>query len=216
MSVVIVNGSNNSGSGGTVTCNLPAAIAPGNLLLAYVFSQSGVSTPAGWTRFIAQTSGSFLELECFWKIADGTEGATVTFPGSVSTWMVCMNKLTGTRFNATCIVNPQSNGSGMDDDAIFAPDPGTAAAGQVRIASGVAINGTNNGNGGSWNALAALAIGTTPNASLMVNRWNGAGGPGGPLIRFGTLSDYNDLVSMSVIIKDVPALSGGPLLVCEV
>ena len=216
MSVVIVNGSSNSGVGGTVTCSLPAAVSPGNLLLAYAFSQTGVTPPAGWTRFIQQNSGSFLTLECYRRIADGTEGSTITFTGAVTSWIVAMNKLTGTRFDATCIVNPQSNGTSVDDDTITAPDPGTAAAGQVRIASGAAINGSNNGNGGSWNALAALAVGVDPNSSLMVNRWKGAGGPGAPFIQFGTSNDFNDLVSASFIVKDVPALPGSALLLCEV
>lgn len=64
------------------TCNLPASIASGELLLLFFCHNndtSSVTTPSGWSVLIAETEAtSDSNLSVFYKIATGSEGATVT------------------------------------------------------------------------------------------------------------------------------------------
>jgi hypothetical protein len=76
-----------SNSGSTTNQNsfaapLPASIAAGNLLLLFYTviedpTPPTVTTPSGWTLFSTETVG-FTRTYAFWKIASGSEGATVT------------------------------------------------------------------------------------------------------------------------------------------
>lgn len=65
------------------TFNLPAGIVAGNLLI--VFATADASTPAavftfpdGWAELYQSNSASYGTAACYYKIADGTEGATIT------------------------------------------------------------------------------------------------------------------------------------------
>lgn len=64
------------------TCNLPASIASGELLLLFFCHNndtSSITTPSGWSVLIAETEAtSDSNLSVFYKTATGSEGATVT------------------------------------------------------------------------------------------------------------------------------------------
>lgn len=83
----------------SMTVNLPASISAGDLLLAFVeVRNAGTFTkPANWQDLGSQLGGSSVgKLTAFYKIADGTEGATATWTASVGTtaiWQVI--KITG-------------------------------------------------------------------------------------------------------------------------
>lgn len=67
---------------------LPPAIASGELLFAFVeVRNSGTWTvPTDWNELDAQLGGGSVgELTCFYKIADGTEGASATWTASAGT-----------------------------------------------------------------------------------------------------------------------------------
>ena len=72
----------------SMAVNLPASISSGDLLLAFAeVRNSGTWTvPTGWVEFGSQLGGASVgELTAFYKIADGTEGATATWTASAST-----------------------------------------------------------------------------------------------------------------------------------
>lgn len=77
-----------------MSVNLPASISAGDLLVALVeVRNTGTWTlPSGWVQLGQQLGGSSVgQLTAFYKIADGTEGATVTWTASVGTsaiWQV--------------------------------------------------------------------------------------------------------------------------------
>jgi hypothetical protein len=61
------------------TVNLPANLRPGNLVCIFFRTAStGTPTPpAGWSLLYFNTAGT-LAIGCLWRVADGSEGATVT------------------------------------------------------------------------------------------------------------------------------------------
>lgn len=82
--VVSVNGGNNNTDSTSHTVNLPGSIVAGNLLLVF-FSVDGnptITFPAGWTQLFntARTEGgtTYVRFGCWYRIATGTEGATIT------------------------------------------------------------------------------------------------------------------------------------------
>ena len=76
------NGSTSSGTSHTV--NLPANIVNGNLLVAFfaVNGQPTVTFPAGWTKvyedFHTVGGAGSVTTSCYFRRADGTEGASIT------------------------------------------------------------------------------------------------------------------------------------------
>ena len=86
MSIPIVaswTANNNSGNAfKAITLTKPASIAVGDLLLLIVGNDSA-DIPiwddlTGWTKFVnANSAGADANLGCYWRIADGTEDATI-------------------------------------------------------------------------------------------------------------------------------------------
>lgn len=75
---VATNGSASS----TATVNLPSGIVSGELLLLWHiqdYSVTSMSTPSGWTSRHQSTPTSSLRMALFYRVADGSEGSTVTF-----------------------------------------------------------------------------------------------------------------------------------------
>jgi hypothetical protein len=70
-------------------CNLPSGIASGNLLLLVLRSAAADThtTPSGWTALFAnETDASGGDItSCWYRVASGTEGTTVTVNGTAST-----------------------------------------------------------------------------------------------------------------------------------
>jgi hypothetical protein len=210
MSVVIESGSFNSSGGSTsVSCNLPAGVVPGNLLIAYFTGDNStvMSTPAGYTMFVNFLQGIYRK-QLFWKVAAaGEPNISVTKSGG-GAYMLAMNRFSGTRFDGTCIVNPQTVGTSVNGTSIAAPDPGLAAAGQVRIATGSAFGATGLGGTGGfgWTPLSAGQVGIEPNAIGQFNKWTGPGS-GGVTIFFNVAGGINDAMSAtSFIVKDLPVI----------
>lgn len=77
--VAAVNGGNDTVDQTSHTVNLPANIVSGNLLLVF-FGSHGVPTitfPGDWTQLF-QTANSSIMFGAWYKVANGTEGATIT------------------------------------------------------------------------------------------------------------------------------------------
>jgi hypothetical protein len=85
--VLTENGGTNTTPGTSHDINLPASIAAGDLLLAAIATDRSSTTtwPAGWTELDdGLNSASTNALSIAYRIADGTEGSTVTVTTSAS------------------------------------------------------------------------------------------------------------------------------------
>lgn len=72
----------------SLACNKPAGTAAGDVLLAFAFEQFATGTwnaLAGWTKLDEGADGAGLCGASYYRVADGSEGATFTFTYSVST-----------------------------------------------------------------------------------------------------------------------------------
>lgn len=78
----------------SMPANLPGSISSGDLLIAAVETRYATTwtVPTDWVEFDSQAGGSSVgELTLFYKIADGTEGATATWTagtGNTGIWQV--------------------------------------------------------------------------------------------------------------------------------
>lgn len=64
------------------TANLPSTIVAGRFLIVILVANVGGTIPAapsGWTRVTFTIPGGFPLIWFYWKIADGNEGATITY-----------------------------------------------------------------------------------------------------------------------------------------
>lgn len=100
------------------TVNLPGSIASGDLLVMYVQTGNGRSvTATGWTLLVEDaTDGSADNHIVLYRVADGTEGATVsvtptggTSKGGAIVWRVTGAKTTGTILTSATVVNQNAN-----------------------------------------------------------------------------------------------------------
>jgi hypothetical protein len=102
----VVEGSNTgANAGGTGASNysapLPASITTGELLLLFVSAGAGaartVTTPTGWSSlFNAIGAGSVRRFCCFHKIANGSEGASVSVSASANSfWSSTAYRISG-------------------------------------------------------------------------------------------------------------------------
>lgn len=92
----------------TLTCNIPASVAVGDLLVAFVGTSAltaaglqGINVPTGWTDIrLVQVLGTVASLgaRAMYRIADGTEGASVTFvaTGSPTATLSEIHRVNGT------------------------------------------------------------------------------------------------------------------------
>lgn len=80
---VIENTANSSDSGTSHVVDLPSGITTGELLLVFVTVQDSTCTfPGGWTSFVS--SGGSVTLNAAWRVADETEGASITITTGLS------------------------------------------------------------------------------------------------------------------------------------
>ncbi len=91
----------NNGTATTVTVNLPASIAAGELLLAFVAlthtSAATLTPPGTWnTIYNSIGNGNNRRSACFWRQADGAEGASFNVTASASTaWATVAYRVSG-------------------------------------------------------------------------------------------------------------------------
>ncbi len=85
--VAATNGGNSGANVTSHTVNLPTGISSGDLIIV-MFSNDGDATvtfPSGWTNQLFSTaSGTFNRFTVNYRIADGTEGSTITVTTSAS------------------------------------------------------------------------------------------------------------------------------------
>lgn len=81
-------GTNGSTAATNKVCNLPTGIASGHQLVLELRSAGADthSTPTGWTALVLNNNADASNdvVSVFWRIADGTEGATVTVTATAS------------------------------------------------------------------------------------------------------------------------------------
>lgn len=84
--VAAVNGGNDLVNQMNHTVNLPAGINAGDLLLVFFCSDGNpvITFPGGWTQLFQTISGGLVAFCCWYRIADGGEGATITVNTSLN------------------------------------------------------------------------------------------------------------------------------------
>ena len=79
----------NATTGSSYTVNLPSGIVSGNLLVAFISIEADDGDPTFptlWGKLHSVDSGSTLVRgSCYYKIADGTEGASITVANHIAT-----------------------------------------------------------------------------------------------------------------------------------
>lgn len=118
--VAAVNGGKDSEDVTEHTVNLPGGIQAEDLLLVF-FATDGAPTitfPNGWVRRISHSSGTSVRLAAAYKIADGTEGATITVTTS-SAQMAAHISYRITGYTGTPSFLSESSGGGESVN----PDP---------------------------------------------------------------------------------------------
>lgn len=99
--VVAATNHGNAGAGATsLTVPLPSGIVAGNLLLVFVSwvsSSTTLTTPTGWTAAYKDNIAGFSKNSAlFYKIASGSEGASVSIAASASSLMNAISlRITG-------------------------------------------------------------------------------------------------------------------------
>lgn len=78
--VAAVNGGNNNSDSTEHTVNLPSGIQVGDLLLVFFVSDSYPTEtfPEGWTELFDMWNGTTVRFWCYYRVADGTEGSSIT------------------------------------------------------------------------------------------------------------------------------------------
>jgi hypothetical protein len=79
--VAAVNGGGETSDATNHTVNLPAGIVAGNLLLVFFCSDDdaeAITFPGGWTQLFQDSGSTYMTFGAWYRIADGTEGATIT------------------------------------------------------------------------------------------------------------------------------------------
>lgn len=93
MAITFVNEAHANGSGGTVTVNVPAGVANGDVMVAFIHaSDVSATTPTGWTSLITTQPRSGEDFALYYRVA-ASEPASYTwtwgagsFVGSIVAW----------------------------------------------------------------------------------------------------------------------------------
>lgn len=85
--VASTNNGYNDSTGTSHTCNLPASISSGDLLILFFgwYTGSSVTTPSGWSSLGTDNNGTNIYQVIFYKTATGSEGSTVNVTTGSST-----------------------------------------------------------------------------------------------------------------------------------
>jgi hypothetical protein len=99
-------------------CTLPSGITAGDLLLAVVVCRgsAAMTWPAGWTALTngAGASGTAVRSEARYRIADGSEGASITITGGSVSWVSRTWRITGAAGTAPACAAATATGINAD------------------------------------------------------------------------------------------------------
>jgi hypothetical protein len=125
-------GTANHGSGTSVSVSLPASVAAGDLLVMVIQTSAGaaptVNAVTGWTHLITkQTSVTGFAFDVFYRVADGTEGSTVTVTTTAAAnFQVIVARVTGA--DTVTPINASASGSVAAGSTAATPSITTTAA----------------------------------------------------------------------------------------
>ncbi|MEF3692027.1 MAG: hypothetical protein V3574_03165, partial [Candidatus Moraniibacteriota bacterium] len=119
-SIAATNSGNSGGNVTSHTVNLPSGISSGNLLIVS-FSNDGSDTvtwPSGWTGLFSTANGTANRLSAAYRIADGSEGTTITVTTSGSQGSAHTSyRITGHYSGAAPAVGTAATGSSVNPDS---------------------------------------------------------------------------------------------------
>lgn len=109
--------------------NLPASIVAGNMLIVLHRSADGTAShgyPAGWNvLFNDNSDASDDRISCAWRIADGTEGATITVTQTSSKFASLSWRITGATNRAPEFATLVTGSSTIPDPGAVTPTGGS-------------------------------------------------------------------------------------------
>lgn len=192
MSIVFVSASaanNTAASSTSLGITSPSGIVSGNYLVANFVSPQGITitNPTGFTTLLTQTASTGVQMRVCTKVADGTEGATLTFSvsGSNTTLAGSVMQFSGVT-TVSSIRASGSSGAAAATSKTSDSLAGTQATDMVVIFGGArpeASSATNTVTGpstGGWTSPAAAKSGagngTFPSSTAIGYQINGTTG----------------------------------------
>jgi hypothetical protein len=153
-------------AGTSLTANLPASIVAGELLVLVVgcaLTQT-ISTPAGWSPVAAVSDGfGGSAIATFRRVADGTEGASVTVTLGASCDAVSIAfRLGGADLTAPINVSGTGTNTSGSSTAMTCPSVTTTANNAFIVRAGITREATAIANPGSHTDIAQANTGSTP------------------------------------------------------
>jgi hypothetical protein len=153
--VAAVEAAATAGNSTTHVSNLPAGIQAGEQLIVCVANDGGGSIaaytwPAGWTEIcVGHPSGQAVRAEARYRIADGSEGSTISITGNSEAWVSHSWRITGHSGAAPEAGTPATGTSGNANPPTCTPSWGAkdtlwiVFAGFDNLQSGVSAYPTN-------------------------------------------------------------------------
>lgn len=109
----------------THSINLPASIASGDLLAVFVTTNGAtLTTPTGWSVFASSPTSNSTRVSASYRIADGTEGSSLSITASASTPLCAITyRIVNNRSGVTA--NSDLATSAGSFSSTTTPNPGT-------------------------------------------------------------------------------------------
>jgi hypothetical protein len=204
-----------SGANGTTFVpSKPVGTAAGDLLLAIFYVDANVTTmPTGFTNLYNVNPSGLMRLRVDWKIADGSEGTTLTWSWTGSVWRVgALIRVTGSQASGTPY---ELNASASNTTSVASTNsslPSVALAGAATI-DDLAIMATaiTNDNAPSWAAQSTWTLQFNSADDIGIVKQTLASGAAAPASSHVTITDSNAVAGpgASIVLSVKSPAAGG-------
>lgn len=121
------SGTTATGEGNAVTLNKPTGTVADNLLVVGIMFEKGsgvnaLSAPAGWTLLSRTNEGGDLGMQTYYRVADGTEGASFSFTlNNGPKWSAGISRISGANITTPIDASAGTTGGGNAGINTIAP-----------------------------------------------------------------------------------------------
>ena len=146
----VVEGTNQNATtsvSSSIAVALPASIQAGELLIIFVSANNNAgvtfTTPSGWTQLYNVTGGGNMRRHaCYYKVATGSEGASVTLTGSTNaTFAANSYRISGYQGTPEA-ATPATGSSASPNPPSLTPSWGSAKTLWLAVAADISTSGT--------------------------------------------------------------------------
>jgi len=191
----------------------PVGTAAGDLLVAIFYVDANVTTmPTGFTNLYAVNPSGAMRLRVDWKIADGTEGTTLTWSWTGSVWRVgALLRITGAQTSGTPYEN---NNSAQNTTSVASTNsslPSVALTGAASVDDlAILATAVTNDNAPTWTAPSTWTIQWNSGDDVGIAKQTLASGAAAPTSTHVTISDSNAVAGPGAsVILAIKSPSGG-------